>query len=71
MQDAKTYKVVSNAPQFGHKKGDTFTRALSEAQEARMVRRGAIEVVETTTKTEDKPGAEPAKKPGVTPGGKR
>ena len=40
----KSYVVTGGLPVFGHPSGETFEADLSEEQEARLIRRGAIRV---------------------------
>lgn len=65
----KTYKVISKAPQLGHKFGETFTAEIPEAQEKRMLTRRAIEVV--TAKAPETSEKQTTEKSGLNPGGKR
>lgn len=62
----KTYKVVSKAPQFGHKHGETFKKEIPEGQEKRMIARGAIEVVSGQQQSQTPPPP-----PAGGPGGKK
>lgn len=52
----KTYRVKGSSRELGHEPGETFQASIPEAQEKRLIKRGALEVV-SSGGNDDKKGA--------------